>query len=159
MRLPISAFALVASLALSLPAVAVDFTSPRAVIEALYAPDLQPTDAFDYTLLDATPLQSQGLNALFARDRDEAGDGIGRIDFDPYVNGQDFELSALAVGEPVYVAGRAVVVVSFSNFGQTQEIGYLLIEEADGWKIDDLWAGGAEYPYDLKDILNAPLPQ
>lgn len=155
-RLTLAAVALLASFA---PALAVDFTSPKAVVEALYEPYFQPSDNFDYQLLDATPLQSAGLNALFERDREEAGDGIGRIDFDPYVNGQDFQLTELAVGEPVYAGGRAVVGVTFKNFEQPQDMGYLLVKEGDAWKIDNMWASESEYPYDLKDILNAPLSQ
>ena len=156
MRLILAATAVLASLT---PALAVDFTSPKAVVEALYEPYFQPYESFDYQLLDATPLQSEGLNALFAKDREEAGDGIGRIDFDPYVNGQDFQLTDLVVAEPVYVAGRAVVAVSFANFEQPREMGYLLVKEGEAWKIDDMWAADAEHPYNLKDILTAPLSQ
>ena len=156
MRLTLAAVALVASLA---PALAVDFSSPKAVVEALYEPYFQPSETFDYQLLDATPLQSAGLNALFEKDREEAGDGIGRIDFDPYVNGQDFELTQLHVAEPVYVAGRAVVAVGFANFGQPRDMGFILVKEGEDWKIDDMWAAEAEHPYNLKDILTAPLSQ
>lgn len=156
MRLILAAFAFATALT---PALAVDLTSPQAVVEAIYEPYFQPAESFDYQLLDATPLQSAGLNALFEKDREEAGEGIGRIDFDPYVNGQDFQLSDLVVAEPVYVAGRAIVAVSFANFEQPREMGYLLVQEGDAWKIDDMWAADAEHPYNLKDILTAPLSQ
>ena len=156
MRLILAATAVLASLT---PALAVDFTSPKAVVEALYEPYFQPYESFDYQLLDATPLQSAGLNALFAKDREEAGEGIGRIDFDPYINGQDFQVTDLAVGEPVYAGGRAVVGVTFKNFEQPQDMGFLLVKEGEAWKIDNMWASESEYPYDLKDILNAPLSQ
>lgn len=156
MRVLASAFAV---LALVAPVAAQDFTDPRAVVEALYAPYFQPYDSFDYAKLDAAPLQSAGLNALFARDREEAGEGIGRIDFDPYVNGQDFELTDLVVAEPAYAGGRAVVGVTFLNFGQKQDMGYLLVEEGGAWKIDDMWAAGEEFSYSLREILHAPMPQ
>ncbi len=156
MRLTLAAAVLLAAL---VPAFAVDFTSPKAVVEALYEPYFQPYESFDYQLLDATPLQSAGLNALFAKDREEAGEGIGRIDFDPYINGQDFQVTDLAVGEPVYAGGRAVVGVTFKNFEQPQDMGFLLVKEGEAWKIDNMWASESEYPYDLKDILNAPLSQ
>lgn len=156
MRLILAAVALLAALA---PAFAVDFSNPKAVVEALYEPYFQPAESFDYQLLDAAPLQSAGLNALFEKDREEAGDGIGRIDFDPYVNGQDFQLSDLVVAEPVYVAGRAIVAVSFANFEQLRDMGYVLVQEGEAWKIDDMWAADAEHAYNLKDILTAPLSQ
>jgi hypothetical protein len=156
MRLSFAALALAALLT---PALAVDFTSPKAVVEALYAPYFQPTDSFDYQLLDATPLHSTGLNALYEKDRQEAADNISRIDFDPYVDGQDFQLSDLVVAEPVYVAGRAIVAVSFANFEQPRDMGYVLVKEGEDWKIDDMWSDAGEYSYDLKDILTAPLSQ
>lgn len=156
MRLTLAAAVLLAALA---PAFAVDFTSPRAVVEALYEPYFQPTDNFDYTRLEDDPYLSAGLLALYARDLEEAGEGIGRIDFDPYINGQDFQVTDLAVGEPVYAGGRAVVGVTFKNFEQPQDMGFLLVKEGEAWKIDNMWASESEYPYDLKDILNAPLSQ
>lgn len=156
MRFTLAAFALLVTLA---PAVAVDFTSPKAVVEALYEPYLQPADSFDTTRLDDDPYLSAGLLALYARDLEAAGGGIGRLDFDPYVNGQDFQLADLVVGEPFHVGGRAVVGVSFKNFEQWQDMGYLLVKEGDAWKIDDMWASASDYPYDLKDILSAPLSQ
>ena len=141
-------------LALATPAFAYD--QPRDVIMALYTPFL---DAASWEYTDPAPLQSAGLNALFEKDRAESEEGIGRIDFDPYVNGQDFELTQLHVAEPVYVAGRAVVAVGFANFGQPRDMGFILVKEGDAWKIDDMWAAEAEHPYNLKDILTAPLSQ
>jgi hypothetical protein len=88
----------------------------------------------------------------------EAGGEIGRIDFDPFINGQDYDVSKVEVGEPAYAAGKALVRVNVVNFGQPDEFGVLLVKEADGWKIDDVWNDDAEYSYDLLDILQAPLP-
>jgi hypothetical protein len=143
-----------AAFALSVtPAVAQSFATPEAVIEALYA-GYGP--AYDYPP-EATPLRSARLNQLFAKDAEEAKGEIGRIDFDPFVNGQDYQLTKLEIAEPYYVAGKAVVRVTFENMGYPNELGFLLIEE-DGWKIDDVWNGEEESGYDLLDMLQAPLP-
>lgn len=157
MRLLVAALAVFAATLTA--ASAVDFSSPKAVVEALYAPYFQPTDNFDYNLLDDDPLISARLKSLYAKDQEEAAGDIGRIDFDPYINGQDFQVSDLAVGEPVYAGGKALVRATFKNFDSAQDMGYLLVKEGDAWKIDNMWAGESEYPYDLLDMLQAPLQQ
>jgi hypothetical protein len=154
MRLLVAALALLASIT---AAGAVDFSSPRAVVEALYAPYFQPTDGFDYSLLDDDPYISTRLKALYLKDQEEAAGDIGRIDFDPYINGQDFQVSDLSVSDPVYAGGKALVHATFKNFESAQDMGYLLVNEGGAWKIDNMWAGESEYPYDLLDLLQAPL--
>lgn len=106
---------------------------------------------------DETALQSERLNGLFEKDQQEANGEIGRIDFGPYINGQDYQVSDLVIGEPYIAGGKAVVKVTFRNFDTPQELGFLLVNE-DGWKIDDVWGGSADYSYDLLDILQSPLP-
>ncbi len=69
------------------PAFAYD--TPKALLTALYAPYLKG-DSFDWSKWDETPFRSKALNALFARDTKEAKGEVGRLDFDPYVDGQDF---------------------------------------------------------------------
>jgi len=91
-------------------------------------------------------------------DAQEADGEIGRIDFDPFINGQDYDVSKVEVSEPAYAAGKALVRVNIVNFGQPDELGILLVKEADGWKVDDVWNDGDEFSYDLLDILQAPLP-
>jgi len=142
-----------ASLALAGPAFAQGYSDPKALIEALYAGYMPPNEFPP----DQAPLQSTRLNGLFEKDQKEANGEIGRIDFDPYVNGQDYQLTDLVVGEPYLAGGKAVVKVTFANMGTPQEMGYLLVNE-DGWKVDDVWNTSPEYSYDLLDILQAPMP-
>ncbi len=141
-------FAILAS-----PALAQSYTDPKVLIEALYAfygPDFELPP-------DIRPLRSERLNALYDRDAEEANGEIGRIDFDPFVNGQDYQIENLEIAEPYVAGGKAVVRVTFENLGTANELGYLLVKERGGWRIDDVWSGG-EYSYDLLDILEAPLP-
>jgi len=139
---------------LATPALAQDFSDPEAVVEALYA-GYGP--AYDYPP-DQSPLMSERLNGLYEKDAKEADGEIGRIDFDPFINGQDYQLDKLDIGEPYYAGGKAVVRVSFENMGTPNEVGVLLAKEGDGWKIDDVWNADDEYSYDLLDILQAPMP-
>lgn len=148
-RLAFLAFALIAT-----PSLAQDFSDPRAVIEALYA-GYGP--AYDYSP-DQSPLFSERLKGLYQADAREANGEIGRIDFDPFINGQDYQLSNLEIDEPYLAGGKAVVRVSFENMGTPNEVGVLLVREGIFWKIDDVWNGGEEYSYDLLDILQAPMP-
>lgn len=136
------------------PALAQDYSDPEALLQALYA-GYGP--AYDYPP-DQAPLRSARLNGLYEADSKEAGGEVGRIDFDPFVNGQDYQITELQIGEPYLVGGKAVVRVNFENMGTPEELGYLLVKESGGWKIDDVWNGSAEYTYDLLDILEAPMP-
>lgn len=149
-----AAFAALALVLLAAPAVAADYSDPKALVEALYA-GYQPPNEFPP---DMSALQSKRLNGLFAADAKEAGDEVGRIDFDPFINGQDYEVTKVEIGEPLIAAGKALVKVNVVNFGKPDEFGLLLIKEGDAWKVDDVWNADAEYGYDLLDLLQAPLP-
>lgn len=93
MRLLIAAAAL---LLLGQPVLAQSFSDPKALLEALYA-GYMPPNAYPP---DEAPLQSERLNGLFEKDQQEANGEIGRIDFGPYINGQDYQVSDLVIGEP-----------------------------------------------------------
>lgn len=146
--------ALAALALLGQPAFAESYADPRALLEALYAGYMPPNDYPP----DEAPLQSARLNGLFEKDAQEADGEIGRINFGPYINGQDYQISKLVIGAPAYAGGKAMVQVTFDNFDTPQDLGFLLVDEAGGWKIDDVWGGSAEFSYDLLDILQAPLP-
>lgn len=150
MRLMIAVVALVLSWQ---PVFAQSVSDARDVVEAVYAP-YGPAQIYPD---DPRPFRSERLNALYDKDAEEANGEVGRIDFDPFVNGQDYQLEKLEVGESYYVGGKAVVRVTFENMGTPNELGFLLVNE-DGWKIDDVWGGSADYSYDLLDILQSPLP-
>ena len=147
-------FAVVALVLIAAPAFAEDYSDPKALVEALYA-GYQPPNEFPP---DMSVLQSQRLNALYEADSREANGDIGRIDFDPFINGQDYDVAEVKVSEPSYAAGKALVRVNIVNFGKPDEFGVLLVKEGAGWKVDDVWNEDAEYGYDLLDILQAPMP-
>jgi hypothetical protein len=142
-------------LAVAAPTVglAQSYDDPRALLEALYAGYMPPNEFPP----DQSSLQSERLRGVFEKDQQDANGEIGRIDFDPFVNGQDYQITDLAIGEPYLAAGKAVVAVTFANMGTPQELGYLLVKE-DGWKVDDVWYTGDDFSYDLLDILQQPLP-
>lgn len=138
------------------PAFAYD--TPRALLEALYAPYAQG-DSYEWVDWDETQFRSAELNGLFENDAREADGEVGRLDFDPYIDGQDYQLSDLSIGAPQIAGDTATVEVSFSNFDHPETLSFALVREADGWKVDDVISADTDFPYSLKAILEAPLDQ
>lgn len=121
----------VAGPALAAPTV---FDTPRALLDYAYAP--YATGDFKD---DNDILYSRALNALFAAaEAATKEDEVGPVDFDVFVNAQDFELTDLQIGEPSPEGQGVSVPVSFRNFGDAQSLRFHLIREGEGWKIDDI---------------------
>lgn len=135
------------------------FADPRSVAEALYSPYGDPE--FLWRTWDESQFFSTGLNALYARDRadSEAQQTVGRLDFDPFINGQDFDVTGLAFGPAQMNGDTATVAVSFANFEQPQTVTLAFVREDGRWKVDDARNDDPDYPYGLREILEAPFPQ
>ena len=143
----------------ALPAAA--FDDPKALVEAFYASySEQDFDKFIELKKDEESFFSEGLKALYAQDAadSERLGGIARIDFDPWINGQDFQITELFIGDGELTSDTtATVPVDFKNFDQVNNTWVYAVKEADGWKIDDIENFEPEYPYRLRAILEAPL--
>ena len=138
---------------------ALAFDTPEALIKAVYAPYAKPIDQFDWANYDETPLRSKALNALFAKDKAETPEGdMGRLDFDPYVDGQDYELTKFKIGKPAITGDTATVEVTFRNMGLPEDLTFSLVKESDGWKVDDVVSHAKDSEYSLKTIMSAPMP-
>lgn len=135
------------------------FADPRSVAEALYSPYGDPE--FLWRTWDESQFFSTGLNALYARDRadSEAQQTVGRLDFDPFINGQDFDVTDLAFGPAEITGDTATVAVSFANFEQPQTVTLAFVREDGRWKVDDARNDDPDYAYGLREILEAPFPQ
>ncbi len=146
----------VAALAATIfPAFAYD--TPAALLKALYTP--YTTANFDWDNWDESKLRSKELNALFAADLKEANGDMGRLDFDPYIDGQDYQITDLKIGDATVTGTTAKAEVTFKNFDSAEDLTFTLVKEAYGWKIDDVNSKGGADPYDLHDIMTAPLTQ
>jgi hypothetical protein len=123
------------ALALAVPAAGSQiFDTPRALLEYAYAP--YATGNFED---DSDVLYTRALKDLFAAAEANTGeDEVGPVDFDVFVNAQDFELSELAIGEPTPEGQGVTVPVTFKNFGDPQSLRFHLVQEGPGWKIDDI---------------------
>jgi hypothetical protein len=127
------------------------FDDPKGLIEYAYAPYGSgefPEDPFE--LYSPTLLQLwQAMEA-----RTPEGE-IGAIDFDPFINGQDYEIKDLLIADPLIDGDLAIVTATFTNFDEPQEIRFTLVRRAEGWKIDDIEAVSGEYPWRLSELLAA----
>ena len=133
------------------------YDTPKDLLEALYYPYTQGQD-FDWSKFDEVKLRSKSLNDLFAKDQAETPEGdVGRLDFDPYIDGQDYDIKKLVIHDAVITGDTAKVEVTFSNFDTAEDMFFSLVKEPDGWKIDDVESKNKDYPYSLRAILTAPL--
>ena len=136
-------------LAFAGPAAAQTYKTPNALLSAFYQSYLD--NDLD---VDQVPFRSAALEALYEADEaaTEPGDQ-GALSFDPYIVGQDWELSDLQIGEPVISGKLAEVEVSFRNFGDETQLSYELVRESGGWRINDVVSDNADNSYRLSEIF------
>ena len=137
---------------LALPAQAAPISDPEAAMRAFYTALEKETPA------PAIPWSAR-MEALFALDLKEAqaaGDEIGRVDFDYFINGQDGQIAKSVVtahavdGAP----GRRIVVVRFENFDMPQENHFYWQRDAAGaWTLDDVRSFGEDGGFVLSHLL------
>lgn len=113
-------------------------SDPVDLISAIYQTytDIAPGE-------DGTPdvegVYSERLQALVDKDRKKTPEGeVGRIDWDLFVDGQDWQLSELKIVLVSKQAAQAQVRATFKNFGEPRDLLYTLVLEDGHWRIDDI---------------------
>ena len=136
-------------LALSSLAAAQAYDTPEALIEAFYQP------YFDGNFPEnESQFRSAALQALYDNDAEITPEGeMGAISFDPYIDGQDYDIANLEIGAIDIAGDDATVEVTFSNFGEPRSLTYELVLEDGGWKIDDVVSTNPDNPYRLSEIF------
>ncbi|MHA6297663.1 DUF3828 domain-containing protein [Devosia sp. CAU 1758] len=148
MRLLVAAVA-TAFLALTTLVAAENFDTPEALLEAFYEPYFG--GAFG---ADESVFRSEALNAMYAADLENTPEGeMGALGFDPYIDGQDYDIADFAIGAPDIAGDTALVEVSFTNFGEPRLITYDLVFENGGWRIHDLEGVNPEFSYRLSEMF------
>lgn len=143
--------AIAASLVLSLTSLtfAQAYDTPEALLEAFYQPYFEGSFPEN-----ESQFRSAELQALYDNDAEITPEGeMGAISFDPYIDGQDYEITDFAIGAVAIEGDTAVADVTFSNFGEPRALTYELVLESDGWKIDDVVSTNPDNPYRLSDIF------
>lgn len=81
---------------------------------------------------------SPRMRKLLAADRAYAKGEVGRLDFDPIVNGQDWKITDLSVTLESQAGDKAVVEAKFSNLGDAEDLRYELVRGGGRWLIDEI---------------------
>jgi uncharacterized protein DUF3828 len=92
----------------------------------------------------------KGLLSLFLKDQSESQGEVGKLDFDPLYDAQDFEIKSLAVVKINESKGSAQVAATFKNMGRSKKILFSLSNGVQGWRISDIKYGDGRT---LKGIL------
>jgi hypothetical protein len=127
------------------------FDDPAGLIAYAYAP--YESDEFPE---DITELFSPTLKQLWDKSAERSEEmEMPIIDFDPFTNAQDYQISDLIVADPIVSGDEASVVVSFLNFSEPQELRFTLVRRAEGWKIDDIESLAGAFTWRLSELLAA----
>ena len=136
-------------LALTGFAVAQPYETPEALLDAFYQSYF--TDTFPE---DESQFRSAALQALYDNDAQITPEGeMGAISFDPYIDGQDYDITDFEIGAVAIEGETATADVTFSNFGEPRTLTYDLVMEDGGWKIDDVVSTNPDNPYRLSEIF------
>jgi len=127
--------------ALITPAYAGD-ASATAFITAIY-------DSYKGKDAKGTPLDSlrtirhyfePKLAALMASDRNAAArrNEVGALDFDPFVDAQEWDISTFDIVVSDATAGKAQATVKFINLGQAMTVVLDLVQVGNAWRIYEI---------------------
>jgi uncharacterized protein DUF3828 len=84
-------------------------------------------------------IYSKRLQALVNKDDKETPDGeVGRIDWDVFIDGQDWKLTDLKIALVSQTPTQAQVRATFKNFDQPSNMLFDLVLEDGHWRINDI---------------------
>jgi uncharacterized protein DUF3828 len=82
---------------------------------------------------------SKRLQALVNKDDKETPEGeVGKIDWDVFIDGQDWKLTELKITRVSQTPTQAQVRATFKNFDQPSDMLFDLVLEDGHWRIDDV---------------------
>ncbi|MBV9755329.1 MAG: DUF3828 domain-containing protein [Hyphomicrobiales bacterium] len=113
-----------------------DARDPLTLIRSIYGAYTSSAEGPD---LDLKRLYSHRLKALVDADEKATPAGeVGALDFDVFVDGQDWKLSKVKIFLMSKSSAHAKVRATFVNFKNPEEIVFDLVEENDQWHIDEV---------------------
>ena len=116
--------------------------SATSFVEAIYAP-YQVKDGKGNPLDSDTAVKryfEPRLAALIIKDHNKAakrGD-VSTLEMDPFIDAQDWDISAVDVAVRDTAADKASATVSFKNLGKPTTVVLDLVKLRDGWRIADI---------------------
>jgi hypothetical protein len=76
------------------------------------------------------------------------------LEFDPFVDGQEWELSAVNIAVSEMPPNKAVATVNFKNFGLPTKVVLNLVKTKSDWQIANItWARGDSIPETLRELF------
>jgi len=114
--------------------------SARSFVEAVYAA-YKGKDSNGVLLdSDAAVRRYFGpkLAALIIKDRKEARGEIGKLDFDPFIDAQDWEIDTVDIALREVAPDKTSATVSFKNLGEPHSVVLDLVKLKAGWRIADI---------------------
>ena len=141
---------------LALPAAAqAQVGDPRAFVASTYAryaraandPPAEPAHAYSPRL--------RALFAAYERWARAHDDLVGALDFDWWVNAQDWEISDVAVTAGPGGANRRTVLARWVNYGRADSSRFLFVRIGRRWYLDDVvnGTGGGDQGWTLSALL------
>jgi len=114
--------------------------SPQALVADLYQAHNHKHSPFFQTRSRALLYKyfEKSLANLIWRDAITSKNEVGAIDGDPLYDAQDVEIKKFVIHSPRNEAGRALVDVTFENFGEAKTITFIIAKGAGGWRIRDI---------------------
>lgn len=170
MKARLVALCLAAAVAAPAPLRAQPAPKPAAAL-AQDAPEAVVRDAFEVTRRSLAPnardvgspwdakhrdrFFSKRMAKLFADDDALAKkeDGVGRLDFDPFIDGQDGDVRDLKLAATPRGADQAEVVATFRSFKTPRRLVFAMRRDSGAWRIDDISAAHKGSNWRLSDIL------
>jgi len=128
-----------------------DLADAKKYLEGLYAPYLnEDTGAHNDCFDDAfDKCFAADLAKSMDAERKQTPEGeVGVLDFDPFIDGQDWKLSDLNIDVKPGALGP-IGIASFKNFGDAMKVEFDLIREDQAWKIKNMRGKG----WDLRQLF------
>ena len=113
---------------------------PRAFVEAQYQVYLRDESGPEWPAF-AYSDRLQGLFAGYDAWQRQHDDLVGSLDFDWWINAQDWQLSNVSVTEAAQDADRRTEVARFDNADRAEEIHFLFVRQGERWFLDDVVQG------------------
>ncbi len=129
---------------------------PKSFVENIYKSYLgKNTPALDLSTREALDLYfTPSLADLIEKDAKEAEklQEAPLLNGDPFVDGQDWEITDPVVTIQESASDRATATASFKNFGKAVSVRLALVLTPKGWRVDDvIWSDG-----NLRGIYKPP---
>jgi hypothetical protein len=105
--------------------------------------------------LNSAVIYSKRLQSLIAEDRKEADGGEGKIDWNVFVNGSDYRITEANVDLISKDDQQAEVKATFKNFGDPQQVIFVLVKEDGRWAIDDVRSTMPGKLWSMSDTLES----